>query len=59
MKGKGWLAIVLLGAVGVVGYRSLPSHYNPFGSPATVRPPGWLTKFKLQQSDAATVPGIT
>ncbi|VEB93638.1 Uncharacterised protein [Citrobacter koseri] len=30
MKGKGWLAIVLLGAVGVVGYRSLPSHYNPF-----------------------------
>ncbi|AVE60827.1 MULTISPECIES: extensin family protein [Citrobacter] len=48
MKGKGWLAIVLLGAVGVVGYRSLPSHYNPFVPLQLSDPPGWLTKFKLQ-----------
>lgn len=49
MKGKGWLAIVLLGAVGVVGYRSLPSHYNPFVPLQLSDPPGWLTKFKLQR----------
>ncbi|EHG7612471.1 extensin [Citrobacter sedlakii] len=49
MKGKGWLFIILLGVAGGVGYRYLPSYYNPFTPLGLTDPPNWLTKFKLQR----------
>lgn len=49
MKGKGWLIFILLGVAGGVGYRYLPSCYNPFAPLELSDPPGWLTKFKLQR----------
>jgi Uncharacterized protein conserved in bacteria len=49
VKGKGWLVIILLGAACGVGYRYLPSYYNPFAPLELADPPGWLTQFKLRQ----------
>lgn len=49
MKGKGWLAIVILGVACGVGYRYLPSYYNPFVPLELSDPPNRLTHFKLQR----------
>lgn len=49
MRGKGFLIIVLLGGIGGLGYRYLPSYYNPFAPLQLADPPGWITTFKLQR----------
>lgn len=43
MRGKGFLIIVLLGGIGGLGYRYLPSYYNPFAPLQLADPPGWIT----------------
>ncbi|EAM3193552.1 extensin [Salmonella enterica] len=49
VRGKGFLIIVLLGGIGGLGYRYLPSYYNPFAPLQLAEPPGWITTFKLQR----------
>nr|WP_155107847.1 extensin family protein [Intestinirhabdus alba] len=49
VKGKGWLTLLLLGALGAVGYRYLPAHYNPFTPLTLSDPPGRLMTFKLRR----------
>ncbi len=49
VRGKGFLIIVLLGGIGGLGYRYLPSYYNPFAPLQLADPPGWITTFKLQR----------
>ncbi|VDZ80558.1 extensin [Salmonella bongori] len=49
MKGKGFLIIVLLGGISGLGYRYLPSYYNPFAPLQLSDPPGLITTFKLQR----------
>ncbi|WP_436858876.1 extensin-like domain-containing protein [Citrobacter tructae] len=49
MKAKGWLTIILLGVVCGVGYRYLPSWYNPFAPLELSDPPNWLARYKLQR----------
>ncbi|SUG79300.1 extensin [Salmonella enterica subsp. enterica] len=57
MRGKGFLIIVLLGGIGGLGYRYLPSYYNPFAPLQLADPPGWITTFKTTAPYAATVSG--
>ncbi len=49
MKGKGWLLMITLGVACGVGYRYLPSYYNPFAPLELTDPPNWLTQFKLKR----------
>ncbi|WP_152083610.1 extensin-like domain-containing protein [Enterobacter oligotrophicus] len=49
MRGKGLLTIVIIVAVATVGYRWLPSHYNPFMLLTLDDPPGKITQFKLRR----------
>lgn len=47
MKGKTLLIVFILVAVATVGYRWLPSHYNPFTPLSLDDPPGPITQYKL------------
>jgi hypothetical protein len=49
VKGKGWLLMMLLGVACGVGYRYLPSYYNPLTPLELSDPPNWLTQFKLKR----------
>lgn len=48
MKGKTLLIVFILVAVATVGYRWLPSHYNPFTPLSLDDPPGPITQYKLR-----------
>ena len=48
MKGKTLLTIFILGAIATVGYRWLPSYYNPFTRLNLDDPPGRITQYKLR-----------
>lgn len=48
MKGKTLLIIFILGAIATVGYRWLPSYYNPFTPLNLDDPPGRITQYKLR-----------
>lgn len=48
MKGKTLLIVFILVAVATVGYRWLPSHYNPFTPLSLDDPPGLITQYKLR-----------
>ncbi|HEB4090946.1 extensin family protein [Enterobacter cloacae] len=49
MKGKTLLLVFILVAVATVGYRWLPSHYNPFTPLSLDDPPGPITQYKLRR----------
>lgn len=49
MKGKTLLIVFILVAVATVGYRWLPSHYNPFTPLSLDDPPGPITQYKLRR----------
>ncbi|WP_320725314.1 extensin family protein [Enterobacter cloacae] len=49
MKGKTLLIVFILVAVATVGYRWLPSHYNPFMPLSLDDPPGPITQYKLRR----------
>ncbi|CAH5510484.1 hypothetical protein AI2999V1_0885, partial [Enterobacter cloacae] len=49
VKGKTLLIVFILVAVATVGYRWLPSHYNPFTPLSLDDPPGPITQYKLRR----------
>ncbi|WP_342321966.1 extensin family protein [Kosakonia sp. BYX6] len=49
MRGKSLVVICILLAVIFVGYRYLPSYYNPFAPLQLSDPPGRITQFKLRR----------
>ncbi|HFK5651734.1 extensin family protein [Enterobacter cloacae] len=49
MKGKTLLIVIILVAVATVGYRWLPSYYNPFTPLTLDDPPGKITQYKLRR----------
>ncbi|HBL5000821.1 extensin family protein [Enterobacter cloacae] len=49
MKGKTLLIVFILVAIATVGYRWLPSHYNPFTPLSLDDPPGPITQYKLRR----------
>jgi len=49
VKGKNLLIMCIIGAAATVGYRWLPSHYNPFTPLSLDDPPGKITQFKLRR----------
>jgi hypothetical protein len=49
VKGKSLLTVVIIVAIATVGYRWLPSHYNPFVPLTLDDPPGKITQFKLRR----------
>lgn len=49
MKGKSLLIIMLIAGAAAVGYRWLPSYYNPFTPLTLDDPPGKITQFKLRR----------
>lgn len=49
MRGKVWLTMMILGVACGVGYRYLPSYYDPLAPLALSDPPNWLTQFKLKR----------
>lgn len=56
VRGKGFLIIVLLGGIGGLGYRYLPSYYNPF-APLQRRSAGLDHDLQTTAPDAVAVPG--
>ncbi len=51
MKGKSLIVVCILLLAGGVGYRYLPSYYNPFAPLQLSDPPGRITQFKLRRLD--------
>ena len=49
MRGKVWLTMMILSVACGVGYRYLPSYYNPLDPLELSDPPNWLTQFKLKR----------
>jgi len=49
VKGKTLLIVFIMVAVATVGYRWLPSHYNPFTPLSLDDPPGPITQYKLRR----------
>lgn len=49
MKGKGWLVMIILGVACGVGYRYLPSYYDPLAPLELSDPPNWITQFKFKR----------
>ncbi|MDS1916176.1 extensin family protein [Enterobacter asburiae] len=49
MKGKTLLTVFIIVAVATVGYRWLPSYYNPFMPLTLDDPPGRITQYKLRR----------
>ncbi|MGM3313759.1 extensin-like domain-containing protein [Enterobacter hormaechei subsp. steigerwaltii] len=49
MKGKGLLILIVIAGIATVGYRWLPSQYNPFVPLTLDDPPGKITQFKLRR----------
>lgn len=49
MRGKSVVVLCILLGLGYVGYRNLPSYYNPFAPLQLSDPPGRLTQFKLRR----------
>lgn len=49
MKGIKWLICIMIVAAVTVGYRWLPSWYNPFAPLTLDDPPGKITQFKLRR----------
>ncbi|MDR9901072.1 extensin family protein [Enterobacter hormaechei] len=47
MKGKGLFILIVIAGIVTVGYRWLPSQYNPFVPLTLDDPPGKITQFKL------------
>ncbi|EMG7900180.1 extensin family protein [Enterobacter hormaechei] len=48
MKGKGLFILIVIAGIVTVGYRWLPSQYNPFVPLTLDDPPGKITHFKLR-----------
>ena len=48
MKGKTLLTVFIIVGVATVGYRWLPSYYNPFSPLHLDDPPGRITQYKLR-----------
>lgn len=57
VRGKGFLIIVLLGGIGGLGYRYLPSYYNPFAPLQLADPPGLDHDLQTTAPYAVAVPG--
>jgi len=49
VRGKVWLTVMILSVACGVGYRYLPSYYNPLAPLELSDPPNWLTQFKLKR----------
>lgn len=49
MKGKGLFILIVIAGIVTVGYRWLPSQYNPFVPLTLDDPPGKITQFKLRR----------
>lgn len=49
MRGKVWLTMMILSVACGVGYRYLPSYYDPLAPLELSDPPNWLTQFKLKR----------
>lgn len=49
MKGKSVIVVCILLVAGGVGYRYLPSYYNPFAPLQLSDPPGRITQYKLRR----------
>lgn len=49
MRGKVWLTMIILSVACGVGYRYLPSYYDPLAPLELSDPPNWLTQFKLKR----------
>lgn len=49
MKGKSLLTVFIIAAIAALGYRWLPSHYNPFIPLTLDDPPGHITHYKLRR----------
>lgn len=49
MRGKSLIVLCILLGLVYVGYRHLPSYYNPFAPLQLSDPPGWITQFKLRR----------
>lgn len=49
VRGKVWLTMMILSVACGVGYRYLPSYYNPLAPLELSDPPNWLTQFKLKR----------
>ncbi|HBC81487.1 MAG TPA: extensin [Escherichia sp.] len=49
MRGTGAIVFLLIVGAGIVGYRHLPSYYNPFAPLRLDDPPGRITQFKLKR----------
>ncbi len=48
MKGKGVIGLLIVIVAGYLGYRYLPSQFNPFAPLSLDDPPGRITQFKLK-----------
>ena len=49
MRGKGLIICLVIIGAAAVGYRWLPSYYNPFAPLSLDDPPGKITQFKLRR----------
>ena len=49
VKGKGLFILIVIAGIVTVGYRWLPSQYNPFVPLTLDDPPGKITQFKLRR----------
>lgn len=52
------IVILLLVAMGIVGYILLPAHYNPFAPLSLDDPPGRITQFKLRRLPVTQCPQL-
>ncbi|MEZ6875586.1 extensin family protein [Enterobacter sp. KBR-315C3_2022] len=58
MKGKSLLMILLIAGGAAVGYRWLPSYYNPFTPLTLDDPPGKITQYKLRRLTPEACEGL-
>ncbi|HIE5389722.1 TPA: extensin family protein [Enterobacter cancerogenus] len=58
MKGKSLLMILLIAGAAAVGYRWLPSYYNPFTPLTLDDPPGKITQYKLRRLTPEACEGL-
>ncbi|MFG6655140.1 extensin family protein [Scandinavium sp. M-37] len=56
MRGKGVIGLLVMVAVGYLGYRFLPPQFNPFAPLTLDDPPGRITQFKLKRLPAERCP---
>lgn len=53
VKGKSLIVLLVIVGAGYMGYRHLPSYYNPFVPLQLSDPPGKITQFKLRRLEPA------